>query len=145
MTTKAAEKIGTKIHLIAVHNAKHKLEALFAKVKFHFQKQERLLIYTGSTSVRDYVDKILWDLYPHEFIPHEIACDKSREYIRISADEHLLEHEKQIFNLSMTPLILPHAKLIYELEDRSSPQLHAQSKKKYEEYRTRGFKVIQSG
>src|SRR5437870_5041084 len=122
----------TKIVFFPVRKIQSKLLKIVEVAHHHFNRKESLLITTLDQGALKFLDELLWKTPEESFLPHVIADEPCQELIVITNQRKNLNEASYIFNLSPTPLLFGNPKIIYELEDFTSPNKHLLSQKRFE-------------
>ncbi len=129
----------SRVIFLPVSSGAEKINTLIKLSADHFDRGLHLLILTGSESVSQYIDELLWKA---DFLPHGIDTD---ELICITSTEKNPNNSHAVLNLRDGPVDSASGSYstIYELEDGTSPVRSAVSKEKYGIYRKKGIRIAE--
>ena len=123
----------TRVVFFQTANTTVKLACITETARSHFIKKESLLFFVEDEKAERFLDELLWKLPPASFLPHAISDPSS--LISITSTKTNITQTHFAFNLCPTPLLLPGFKIIYDLEDLSSPHKQTFSTKRFEAYK----------
>ena len=127
-----------KIFFFTVHDRRQKIHKIIQATHYHFQNQQKLLIFCSNRDITEYIDELLWKEPKDSFLPHDIDGD---DFIVISHDRQKLTATfSYIFNLTALPLHLSQpSRVVYELLDKTSEEKRALSQKKHKFYESKKY------
>jgi DNA polymerase III subunit chi len=132
----------TKIVFFQVKDTSSKLSKICQTALFHFEKKESLLILTPNQTVVEFVDALLWRFPEDSFLPHSISDAPCADLIAITATLANVNQACRVFNLNTDPVFWKEPiKIIYELEDLTSPEKKQLSQNRYAAYRKAGYQI----
>jgi DNA polymerase-3 subunit chi len=133
-----------KIFYTSLKTPAEKVRFLIKIASEHFQKNQKIIIYTADHKTAEFVDNLLWSEPKEGFLPHFISQTLIDECIVITCEKTNLNQAKFALNLSMDPLDLVTLKLttVLEIEDRSSPEKLQVFKKKLHYYQKNNFQIV---
>lgn len=130
------------VRFIRVNTNSEKQHALCHLVVDHCSKKEKVLILVPSNEAATYIDQLLWKQPEESFIPHAICQGPANEPVAITTASANVNRASFVVNLTSLPLEdLPNVKFIYELNDGTSPEREALSRKKLQAYSEGGFQI----
>ncbi|MEL7432170.1 MAG: DNA polymerase III subunit chi [Chlamydiota bacterium] len=131
-----------RVLFFPVNTPKEKILKLLEVTRGHFRKKEHLLFQVSDEKSAHFLDDLLWKAPPESFLPHLIVEEETAEWIAITKMKKNLNNARYVFNLCPTPFLLQGpCELIYEFEDKSSPNRQMLSKKRFEAYRELQYKI----
>lgn len=135
----------SKIVFFQVKDSAAKIARIVETSLSHFQNKESLLILVPDFHALEFVDNLLWRHPEESFLPHAPIEAPSKELIAITCRPENLNQASFVFNLRPSPLLWSTPpKLIYELEDFSSPEKKAASHLRFQAYRNAGYPISSS-
>lgn len=129
----------SKAIFFQVKSTQEKLIKIVLTAQYHFEKKEPLSILVPDEKIQNMIDELLWKTPTESFLPH--STESSKETIEILIQSPTTILQKHIFNLCTIDLSLSSFKVIYELEDQTSPSKQADAQKKIKAYASRGIPV----
>jgi DNA polymerase IIIc chi subunit len=123
-----------KITFFPVKTTNAKLSKIIEMATSHFHKGEPILFFVADEAAWDFLDKLLWATPPESFLPH--PCNLIQ--IRHTFDPTM----STVFNLTPSPLPPDTIKILYELEDHTSPEKLKASQDRYHTYRKQELQII---
>lgn len=132
----------TRVVFIRVKSSNEKLKWLVRKARFHFLHREKIAFFTLNSQTSDFVDRLLWSFESTEFIPHEVIHETTEELVMITHQLKAIQDCKVLFNLTDSPVKLPHLKLIYEFDDLSNSEKQLKSKMHFQIYKDASYAII---
>ena len=126
-----------KITFCPVKTTAAKLAKIVEVGTTHFNKGEPILFLVSDDASWEFLDKLFWTLPAESFLPHPCKLIQ----VRHSLDPAYAT----VFNLSPAPLLQETIKIIYELEDHTSPDKLKASQDRYHAYRAQERQIIVSG
>lgn len=129
-----------KVVFLPSQTTLQKITSVTVLCKRIFLQKEPLLLLTESEKASQFLDILLWEHPKESFLPHGIF--PSSELLCISSSLEQAQEYKNVFNLTSNPLTpLEKNQVLYELDDLSSLEKQALSKKKFSFYRSLGFSI----
>lgn len=126
----------TRVVFFQVKDAAAKLLRLTETARSHFGKKERFIIFVEDSKAEKYVDELLWKTPEASFLPHAAADEPCQERVVITKTKLNVNGARIAFNLCPTPLLIDGPfRLIYELEDLTSPAKQKLSNLRYDAYK----------
>jgi len=122
----------SRIILFQVKQPNEKISRLAETASSHFERKERLVIFTDAIQ---YVDDLLWKI--PLFLPHSIDTE---DFIIITSSKTTFS-AKVAFNLCPTPLLIEGFRLIYDFEDLTSPSRQQLSSVRFDAYKKAGLLI----
>ncbi len=128
------------IHFWIVHNNIEKRQRIREITYKHFSQSHRILILVPNQPSLIFVDQLLWQMDPDQFIPHTISSEPIQAAVVITAEVTNLNRAQVLWNLcgSGCP-IANQFENIHELDDRTDATKAQSALKKKEYYQAAGF------
>ncbi|NBO23858.1 MAG: hypothetical protein EBU93_01255 [Chlamydiae bacterium] len=133
-----------KILFATLSSSAEKIRFLIKVAQDHFNKNQKLIIFTSDLKTAEFVDHLLWSEPKDGFLPHFITQTFIDECIVITSEKSNLNSAKAAFNLGLEPLNPQTLNLshIFEIEDQSSPEKGAIFKKKLTFYQKSRLPIV---
>ena len=133
-----------KIFFTSLSTPAEKVRFLLKIAGDHFNRYQKIIIFTSDTKTAEFVDNLLWSEPKDGFIPHFISHTLIDECIVITNERNNLNQAKVALNLTSEPLDLINLKLstVLEIEDRATPEKTAIFKKKLNTYQKANIPII---
>lgn len=105
-----------------------KMTRICTVVQQHFNQKQSMLILAPSQEAAEYMDKLLWRMPEHSFLPHTHSNHPSDALILITTAANNLNKASVLFNLcpGVSP-ISAQFETVYELLDETHPDKLRQS------------------
>ena len=133
---KSSEVPLARIVFFQVKDPAAKLQRIAETARAHFGKKERFIIFVEDLKAQSFVDELLWKMPDASFLPHAAADVASQEWVAITKTKTNVNGARVAFNLCSTPLLIDGSfRLIYELEDLTSPAKQKLSTIRYDAYK----------
>lgn len=131
-----------RVIFFLVKEVKAKIQKITQVAHFHFSKREHLLLSVQDATALKFLDELLWKEPEVSFLPHTISDSPASELIILTMQKKNLNNSKYLFNLCPTPLLFEtEAKIIYELEDATSPNKHLLSQQRMQAYKAAKYPI----
>jgi len=132
----------TRIVFFQVQDISKKLQKIVETTQFHFEKKEPFLILVEDSKAQNFVDELLWKHPPTGFLPHVATDELSVEKVVITKIKKNINQAAAVFNLCSTPLFIEGPfKIIYELEDLTTPSKKNLSTVRFDAYKQAGLPI----
>ena len=126
-----------------VKDTQEKIKALIHTIDLHFSQKEKISIIAANEKAIDFVSQLLWSFPKESMRPHCVKgpCS-SMDSIILSLAGAIQESTPFVFNLTQEALELSSSmKVLYELEDLSSPEKAISFQNKFHCYRKAGVPI----
>jgi DNA polymerase IIIc chi subunit len=138
----SCEKITPRIVFFQCLDVSAKIKKIITTAQFHFEKKESFLIFVEDAKAQNFVDELLWKQPETAFLPHLAADEMSEEKIVITKLKKNINRASAAFNLCPTPLFIEGPfKIIYELEDLTTPSKKNLSSLRFDAYKQAGLAI----
>lgn len=132
----------TRVVFFQVKDTSTKLSKICQTALSHFEKKEPMVILAPNQTAIEFIDALLWRFPEESFLPHSISDHPGTELITITSVLENLDQASRIFNLTNHPIFFKETiKIIYELEDFTSPEKKQLSEQRYLAYRKAGHLI----
>lgn len=132
----------TRVIFFQVDNALKKVQKIIETAQFHFEKRDSFLILVEDLKAQTFVDELLWKQPDTCFLPHIATDEPSQEKIVITKMKKNNNQALHVFNLCSTPLFFEGPfKIIYELEDLTTPNKKNLSTLRFDAYKQAGLSI----
>lgn len=132
----------TRVVFFQVHDTGKKLQKIIETAQFHFEKKEPFLILVEDAKAQVFVDELLWKQPETGFLPHIATDNPSKELVVIAKTKKNINEASVVFNLCPTPLFIEGPfKIIYELEDLTTPSKKNLSTLRFDAYKQAGISI----
>jgi len=136
--------MSARVIFFPVKDPNVKLQKVVRAARFHFAKRERILFQVADEKAAKFLDELMWKMPAYGFLPHAISHHETDDYVVITDSKKNLNNSKYVFNLCPSPILAEDTfRLIYELEDMSTPNKLMLSRKRFEAYRSLKY-IIES-
>lgn len=123
-----------KVTFFPVKTTAAKLSKIIHLATTHFNQGEPILFFVPDETAWDFLDKLLWSTPSESFLPHPSKLIQVR---------HTFDPAyTTVFNLTPASLAQDTIKILYELEDHTSPEKLKASQDRYHAYRTQELQII---
>jgi DNA polymerase IIIc chi subunit len=127
-----------KVCFFQVKSSQEKLQKICEIAHSYFEKKQPLLILVSDQTSFDFVNSLLWKLPKESFLPHGPPSEGEL----ITINKKLIPTISSVFNLSLSPVLdKDNVKIIYELEDFTTPEKKESSQKRYTAYREAEYSI----
>lgn len=131
-----------RVIFFLVKEVKVKLQKIIQVSQFHFSKREHLLLSVQDPTAIKFLDELLWKEPEESFLPHSISDLPTEDLLVLTMQKKNLNRSKYLFNLCPTPLLFEtQSKIIYELEDATSPNKHLLSQQRIQAYKAAKYPI----
>ena len=110
------------IHLLTVHNNIEKRHRVRTLVYKHFQQNQRVLVIAPSLEALKFVDLLLWQMPPDQFLPHAVSQEPIQAAVVLTTQPININQAQVVLNLcGQACPIVSEFECVYELDDQSDP------------------------
>jgi DNA polymerase-3 subunit chi len=138
----SSEQGSIRVVFFQVDTTLKKVQKIVEISRFHFKNQENFLILVEDLKAQTFVDELLWKYPESGFLPHIATDEPSQEKVVITKKKQNINQASAIFNLCSTPLFIQGSfKIIYELEDLTTPSKKNFSSLRFDAYKQAGLSI----
>ena len=131
-----------QVIFVQVKDNPSKLMKICEVALIHFERKDPLFFLTSDIKAQEFIDALLWRLPEDGFLPHGTDLGPKREIITLCHEKTKIVGTSSVFNLCPEALLAKGPlKLIYELEDSTTPEKKMSSEHKYHSYRDSGHPI----